>query len=130
MQDDANLDELVGTFIKIREKKARLKAEYEAAVAPYNEAADKIENLLLAKFQDMGVESIRTPNGTAYSTVKTSATMGDWDAFKEFCDHQDDPYMFIERRVSKEAVVAYKQAHGELPPGVNWSETRAVNFRK
>ncbi len=123
------LDDLVGTFIKIREKKAKLKAAYEEEVAKYNEAADRIENILLAKFAEMGVESIKTTKGTAYQSIRTSATMGDWDSFREFCERQDDPYQYIERRVSKDAVVAYKQATGELPPGVNWSETRTVGFR-
>lgn len=124
------MEELVSAFIKIREKKSQLKAEYEAKVAKYDETANKIEAVLLAKFNEMGLDSIKTPAGTAYASVRASATVADWDAFKTFLQSTDDPYFFIERRVNKTAVEQYKAANEDLPPGVNWSETRVVNFRK
>lgn len=123
------MDELVKKFIQLRDKKSQLKAEYEATVAPLTELQDKIEALLLQRFQEMGVESIRTPEGTAYTTVHTSATVADWDAFLAFVKSHDS-FEMIERRVSKAAVEQYKAAHSDLPPGLNWAETRSVNFRR
>lgn len=124
------MDDLVQTYIKIREKKSQLKAEYEAGIAKYDAVQDKIEALLLQRFGEMGVDSVKTAAGTAYTSVRSSATVADWEAFREFLDHQEDPYVFVERRVSKVAVEQYKAANEDLPPGVNWSETRTVNFRR
>lgn len=124
------MDDLVETYIKVREKKSQLKAEYEAKVAKYDAVQEKIESLLLQRFGEMGVDSVKTPNGTAYTSVRSTATLADWDAFKAFITQQDDPYFFVERRVSKSAVEQYKAANDDLPPGVNWSETRTVNFRR
>lgn len=123
------MESLVEKFIQLRDKKSKLKADYEASVAPLTELQDKIEALLLHRFQEMGVESIRTQAGTAYTTVRTSATVADWDAFLAFVKSSDS-FEMIERRVSKTAVEQYKAAHSDLPPGLNWSEARSVNFRR
>lgn len=123
------MESLVEKFIQLRDKKSKLKADYEASVAPLTELQDKIEALLLQRFQEMGVESIRTQAGTAYTTVRTSATVADWDAFLAFVKSSDS-FEMIERRVSKTAVEQYKAAHSDLPPGLNWSEARSVNFRR
>lgn len=124
------MDDLVQRYIEIRNKKAEIKAEYEANVGKYDAALDKIEAVLLQKFNELGVDSVKTSSGTAYVSVRTQATLADWDAYRAFLSKQEDPYMFVERRVSKAAVEQYKTAHEELPPGVNWVETRTVNFRR
>ncbi len=124
------MDDLVQTYIKIREKKSQLKAAYEASTAKYDEVQDKIEALLLRRFGDLGVDSVKTPAGTAYTSVRSSATVADWDMFRQWLMQQDDPYVFLDRRVSKTAVEQYRAANEDIPPGVNWSETRTVNFRR
>lgn len=125
------IDQLVETYIKLRAKLSQLDQEYEEKKRPFKEAQDKIEALMLARFGEMGVDSMKTQAGTAYVAVRSSASVADWDSFKEFLERQEDPYMFIERRVSKVAVEQYKAANdNDLPPGVNWSETRVVNFRR
>jgi hypothetical protein len=125
-----NMEELVQTYIKIREKKSQLKTDYELEAAKFSQVQDKIEALLLHKFEEMGVDSVKTPAGTAYSSVRSNASLADWDSFRAFCAQQEDPYEYIERRVSKTAVEQYRAAHDDLPPGINWSETRVVNFRR
>lgn len=127
---ELRMDDLVETFIKIREKKAKLKAEYTAKVAEFDAVADKIEAALLARFQEMGVDSVKTPSGTAYASARSSASVADWDSFKAFCLLQEDPLGYVERRVSKEAVEQFKAENEDLPPGVNWSVTRVINFRR
>jgi hypothetical protein len=123
------MDSLVETYIKVREKKSRLKAAYDAEVKQYDELQDKIEALLLAKFGELGVDSVKTENGTAYTSVRSSASIADWDTFWAFVK-EHGAYEMIERRVSKAAVEQYKSANDDLPPGLNWSETRVVNFRR
>lgn len=129
-QEPMKIDDLIAKYIKIREAKSRHKAEYEAQAAKYTEIQEKIEAVLLARFADMGVESVRSHGGTAYISTRTSASMADWDTFRTFCEAQDDPFVFLDRRVSKAAVEQYRAATSDLPPGINWTETRVVNFRK
>lgn len=122
--------QLVKAYIALREKKAALKKQYDEQVAAIESAQGKVEAALLSAMTEMGVESLRTENGTAYVTLQTSVTVADQDAFKEFCLRQDDPFEFVDVRASKSAVLAFKEATGgNLPPGVNYRATRAVNFR-
>lgn len=125
------MDDLVKTYIQLREKKSQRKAAYDADTARYDELQDKIEALLLHKFGELGIDSVRTEKGTAYASVRSSVSIADWDAFRTFCEAQDDPFTFIDRRPSKTAIEQYKSANDDqLPPGLNWSSTRVVNFRR
>lgn len=130
MSEKLSAENLVAQYIKLRDKKARMKADYEAAAAEVTEVQNKIEALILHRMTEMGADSIKTPAGTAYVTVRTAANLADWDAYQSFLTKQEDPFMYVERRVSKSAIEHYREAHGELPPGLNWSETRVVNFRR
>lgn len=123
------MDELIKKYIQVRSKKSQLKAAYESEVAKYVELQDKIEALLLQKFGEMGMESVRTDEGTAYVSVRSSASVADADAYRTFIRETGNIDM-LEMRPSKPAVEQYREATGVLPPGLNWSETRVVNFRK
>lgn len=124
------MDDLVQKFIQLRTKKSQLKAAYDAEVAKYDNLQDKIEALLLLRFSEMGIDSVKTDQGTAYSSTRTSASLADWDSFKMFCEAQEDPYQYLDRRANKTAIEQYRAANDDLPPGINWSETRVINFRK
>lgn len=124
------IEDLVSQYIKIRDHKAKLKAEFDAKVTKFDEVQDKIEAALLKQFNEMGVDSMKTGAGTAYVSTRSSATIADWDTYRVFLQQQDDPFVFLERRPSKEAIVQFKSANDDLPPGVNWNEVRVVNFRR
>ena len=123
-------EELIESFIKIRDKKSQLKTAYESEAARYTEVQDRIEGMLLAKFNELGAQSLKTASGTAYVSVKSRANLADWDAYKAFISGQEDPFMFVEHRVSQSAVDQYRAANDDIPPGVNYTEIRSVNFRR
>jgi hypothetical protein len=125
------MDDLVKTYIRLREKKSQRKADFDTDIAKYDELQDKIEALLLLKFGELGIDSVKTERGTAYASVRSSVSIADWDSFRTFCEAQDDPFTFIDRKASKTAIEQYKSANDDqLPPGLNWSATRVVNFRR
>jgi hypothetical protein len=126
---DLSINDLVEKYIALRDKKAEIKKQYETKVAGVDELLDKIEVVLLKHFQETGSEGISTKAGTAYISSRTSATVADWDAFFKFVSEGSN-WEFLERRCSKEAVVQFKAAQNDLPPGINWSETRTVNVRR
>ena len=123
------MDELVAQYIKLRDKKAVFKAEYDAKKERLDAVLEAIENRMLAEFQNIGVESVRTPVGTAYVSTAVSVTVADWDKCLEFIK-ANNAWELLERRASKVAVEQYKVANNDLPPGVNWSEKKSVNFRR
>ncbi len=123
------LNELVEKYIAVRDRKAALKARYELKASELDAVLDKIEAVLLKTFEDTGMDSVRTSAGTAYRSVRTQASVADWDAFFAHVQ-QHGAWELLERRCSKAAVEQYKAANDDLPPGLNWREERVVNIRR
>jgi hypothetical protein len=124
------ISEAVGVYIKLRDSKAALKAEYDAKATPIQEKLDQLEVKLLEVFNKTGMDSVKTEFGTAYSTVRTSASIADRGVFMEHVKANEE-WALLEVRVSKTAVDQYRESHdNELPPGVNIREERVVNVRR
>lgn len=123
------LDEVIDKYIKLRDKKAVFKNEYEQKVAQIDDALAKIENKLLEIFQSTGMDSMKTGAGTAYVSLRTSATVGDREAFMKFVQDNNE-WPLLEVKPSKTAVAEYRAANDDLPPGINWREERVVNVRR
>lgn len=124
------LSEAVSLYIKLRDQKAQIKAEFDAAVAPVQEKMDKLEAKLLEVFNQTGMDSVKTEFGTAYSTVRSTASVADRDAFMEFVKVNEE-WSLLEVRASKSAIEQFRSANdNELPPGVNLREERVVNVRR
>lgn len=124
------LSEAVSLYIRLRDQKAQMKADFDAQVAPLTEKMDKLEAKLLEVFNQTGMDSVKTEFGTAYATVRTSASIADRDAFMDFVKANEE-WALLEVRVSKTAVEQFRSANDdELPPGVNVREERVVNIRR
>lgn len=124
------LSEAVSLYIQLRDKKAQMKAEFDAQVAPVQEKMDKLEAKLLDVFNQTGMDSVKTEFGTAYATTRTSASIADRDIFMDYVKSNEE-WALLEVRVSKTAVDQFRSANdNELPPGVNIREERVVNIRR
>lgn len=123
------MEELVDKYIELRDAKSKVKAAYDAKIAKLDAVLDKIEGVLLQQFNESGMESVRTKSGTAYKQMRTSAGVADWDSVLEYI-RENDLWNMLERRVSKAAVEQFKEAHGDLPPGINWREEVVINVRR
>lgn len=127
--ESAKVDLIVQRYIEVRDKIKELEAAHKDILAPYKASLEKIENFLLARMQDQGLENMKTAYGTAYTTTKTSATVAEWESLLSWV-RDNDEWGMLTRGVSKDAVKAYREANNDLPPGINWTEIRAVNIRK
>lgn len=123
------MEELVEKYIQLRDAKSQLKSKYDAKVAKLETAMEKIEALILMDFDEQGIESMRTKAGTAYKQTRASAGVADWDMVRDFIV-DNELWNMLERRVNKSAVEQYKDAHGDLPPGINWREEVVINVRR
>jgi hypothetical protein len=114
----------------MRDKKAQMKADFEASVAPLTEKMDKLEAKLLDVFNKTGMDSVKTEFGTAYATTRTTASVADREAFMEYVKANEE-WALLEVRTSKTAVEQYRAANdNDLPPGINLREERVVNIRR
>lgn len=124
------LSEAVSLYIKLRDQKAQLKAEFDVKVSPVQEKMDKLEAKLLDVFNQTGMDSVKTEFGTAYASTRTTASVADRDAFMDFVKGKQE-WSLLEVRVNKTAVDQFRSANDdELPPGINVREERVVNIRR
>ena len=123
------LSEAVSIYIKMRDKKAQMKAEFDASIAPLNEKMEKLEAKLLDVFNKTGMDSVKTEFGTAYTTTRVTASVADREIFMTHVKENDD-WALLEVRASKTAVEQYRDTNNDLPPGVSMREERVVNVRR
>jgi len=128
---DLPSNKLVEVYIQLRDRRAQRKAAFENSDADDKAKQEKIEALLLVKFNEDGVESVRTEAGTAFKSSRVSTSVADRDAYFQWVGEDFEARsMFLEARASKDAVKQYKESTNDLPPGVNWSETITINVRR
>jgi len=125
---DIKLDELVQKYKRLREIKALYDKENKEKTAKVKEAMQKIENIILQHFEATGQSSSKTLYGTPYISLRESYSVGDREAYMDWV-RDNGAWEFLESRVSKSAVDAYKEDTGELPPGINYSAERKINVR-
>lgn len=123
------MQDLVERYIKLRDAKAKLKAKFKADTETLDRVMGQIEAVILAKFETDGVTSMTTGEGTAYKSTRTFAKVEDWEATLAFIK-ANDLWNMLERRVSKEAVVQWREENSDIPPGLSWSEEVTINVRR
>lgn len=123
------VDELVTKFIELRDKKSKLKREYETKVEAVDALLERLERHFMGVLDGMGAESLRVPGGTVYTSKRTSATAADWDSYLAWV-RENAHWDGLEKRVNKTFVEAFRNEYDDLPPGVNWREERVVNVRR
>lgn len=123
------VNELIGKYLAIRDKKNEIKAQYDEKVKLIDEALTKIENHLLRTLQNSGADSIRTDVGTAYVSERNSCTTADKQAFLDHVKENDD-WGLLDARPLKSAIESYKEEHGDIPPGLNWRSEQVLRIRR
>lgn len=123
------LDEMVTAYIQLRDKKSEIRAAADSKLAKIDEVMGEIEATLLAQFDEQGLDSVRTPIGTAYKQTKTMSSIGDWDSFIEAVIATGNTQL-IERRCGQKACAEYLAVNGEPPPGINVRSEIVINVRR
>ena len=127
---EANDDSLLQHYLKLRDRRAQRKAAFEQDDVEDKSRQIKIETEFLRRFNERGVDSVSARgSGTAYRSTRVSASVADWDIFLNHVI-ENQAYELLERRVNKTATQQHRDENNDLPPGVNWSETQVINFRR
>lgn len=102
----------------------------EAQIKPAKEALANIKETLLAKMNELGLNSLKSNAGHGVARVmSTSAKVVDAEAFYDFVFDTGDT-SFLTKHVSKDAVDAYLTATNQLPPGVTSESVTTIRFTR
>ena len=130
MQQELSLDRLVSAFIKIRDARDDIKRELDKKVQDLEDEMATINQAILEVLKDQGVDSVRTPHGTAYRTVKSRYWTNDWESFYE-CIHENDAYDLLEKRIHQSNMKQFLEDNPDLlPKGLNIDSEYQVVVRR
>lgn len=125
-----SVKEVISAFIKLRDQRDELKRKHKDELKPFNEKLDSLGNWLLGELNKQESDSVSVKGvGTAFTSVRTSSKVQDWDETLPFILENDLTHM-LERRVSKTALEEYIEANGETIPGVSISREVIINVRR
>jgi hypothetical protein len=126
-----NTDQLVETFITLRNERDRMRNEWEAKDSEVKEQMNVIEQALLSICNETNATSIKTDKGTVIRKLTERFFCSDWDNFRDYVlEHQ--ALELLERRIHQgnfKEFIAEREKEG-LPPGVNVMREFGVTIRK
>lgn len=120
---------MIGQYVKLRDRKRALEQQHADQLKPFNEVMETLEGKLLNYMQQIGSNSISTDDGTAYTSIKQSATIKDGQAFREWVI-ANGRFDLIDWRANANHVFDYLAEHKVQPPGLNLSTFMKVGFRR
>lgn len=124
------VEKLTKVFIKIRDKRAEIKAQFEKEDEKLEKQLTEIKRALLDYCKSQGVESVRTPAGIFYRSIKTRYWTNDWESMNKFILEHSIPE-FYEKRLNQTSVKQYLEENPDvLPPGLNVDNEYVITVRK
>ena len=124
------LDKLCRAFIKIRDKRAEMKREFEDADAGLRRKQDVIRAALLDHCKEHNVDSVKTEAGTFYRTTKKRYWTSDWDSMHRFILDNEVP-QFLDKRLNQGNVREFLEDNPDLlPPGLKADVEYTISVRK
>lgn len=125
-----SVEKLVATYIKIRDARDEIKREMEEKVATLQADLDAINQTLLEHFKEQGIDSARTPFGTAYRTIKSRYWTNDWEAMRNFIA-EHDAFDLLEKRIHQSNMKQFLEENPDLhPAGLNVDSEYSVTVRR
>lgn len=123
-------DMLTRTYIKIRNKRAELKAEFETQDNALEAQINALKSELLDYCKSQNIDSVRTSEGTFYRTIKTRYWTNDWDSMNRFILEHEVP-QFYEKRLNQTVMKQFLEENPDvLPPGLNVDSEYVITVRK
>jgi len=133
VQEEASsvdMDKLAAVYIKIRDKRAVAKKEFEAKDEALEEQMQVIADEMLEACKRIGADSIKTPHGTIIRSVKSRYWTNDWDSMYTFIEEQS-AFGLLEKRLHQTNMKDFLAENPDLyPVGLNVENSYTVLVRR
>jgi len=130
MSEEGLADRLTKAYIKMRDKRAELQAEFDAKDKVIEEQMQMVEEKLMSICKELGVDSLKTPHGTVFRSVKTRYETTDWENMYKFIKEHDIPQV-LTRGVNTTNMKQFLDENPTLMPvGMNINNRYTVTVRR
>ena len=125
-----DLNNLTKIYLRIRDARDALTAQYKKEHAELEAQMDLIETEMLDTCKSMGVESMRTPHGTIIRSVKSRYWTNDWDSMYAFIE-ETSAFGLLEKRLHQTHMKEFLEENPDVyPQGMNVENTYTVVVRR
>ena len=125
-----DVDRLVSVYIKIRDKKSELAAEFNEKEKELDAKLDKLKAELLEHCKETGVESVKTASGTFWRTQRKRFWTSDWEAMNRFIV-DNEAVDLLEKRIHQGNMKQFLEENPDtLPPGLNADSEYSITVRR
>jgi len=129
-ESSLQLDKLVEACLRIRDARAALKSTYEEKDKELAERAATVEQAMLEACKQLGVDSVRTPNGTIIRSIKSRYWTNDWESMYRFI-REHDAFPLLEKRLHQSHMKEFLAENPDLhPAGLNVENEYTVVVRR
>lgn len=126
---NSTVEKRVKQYVEIRDALKEMDAKHDEAKKPLVELQNLLTGWMQNFLEQAGADSVKTPEGTCYSTTRFTASLADPEAFMAFVKTTSN-YDLLDRKANVTAVKDYVSENGTLPPGVNLSSIKTVGVRR
>lgn len=125
-----SVDKLVKVYLKMTARMNELRTAFEDEEKKLKDQMGKIKTALLVYCKENNTESVRTPEGLFYRTVRTNYWTNDWESMGRFIVENNVPEL-MEKRLHQGNMKQFLQEHPELlPPGLNVDSEYSITIRR
>ena len=128
--EDRNVSDLAAVYIKIRDRRADLKKQFEAHDKDLEDQQNLLAEKMLDICKDMDADSIRTPHGTIIRSVKSRYWTNDWDSMYSFIEEKG-AFGLLEKRLHQTNMKDFLSENPDVyPQGLNVESQYTVVVRR
>ena len=129
-EEKLSAEKLTSVYLKIKDKRSELSAEFKEKDAELVEQLDKVKKALLDYCQEQGVDSVRTSAGLFYRSARTRYWTSDWASLHEFILDNEVPEL-LDKRVNQSNMKQFLEENPTLvPKGLNVDSEYVVSVRR
>ena len=127
---DITAEKLTKAYIKIRDERAKLSAEYKEKDSVLSRQLERVKQGLLDYCNDHSVESVRTSEGLFYRSVKQKFWTNDWEKMHAFIMEHNVPEL-LEKRLNQTNLKQFLEETPESQPDcLNVDSEYSMSVRK
>jgi len=127
---DVSVDKLVAVYIKMRAERDRITREMNQQLENIQTQMNVVKTELLNICKETGVESFRTPFGTAYRTIKSRYWTNDWESFYKFMK-ENEAMELLEKRICQTNVKQFLEENPDThPAGLQVEKEYAITIKR
>ena len=127
---DITAEKLTKAYIKIRDERAKLSAEYKEKDSVLSRQLERAKQGLLDYCNDHSVESVRTSEGLFYRSVKQKFWTNDWEKMHAFIMEHNVPEL-LEKRLNQTNLKQFLEENPESQPDfLNVDSEYSMSVRK